>query len=130
MKIEAEYAYYKDKNNYFYLYKKDDFFKYGDILENLIIEIDNGILDVRAKKVSYETFGSLWDDFWWWDDSMLETYDLEDRSIDDITELRYKNLLDFIVLKKSRYIKSGISLRRKEEKNFFIKTSNWTIKWV
>lgn len=101
-------------------------------LENITIEIKSaGWINVYATSVYYIEFYRIRSMYTRLDDISLDDYDLEGRTLDEITEYIYGNFFNWVFrIKKRRILRDGVWLRQKQTKQFQLKTSNWTIKQI
>jgi hypothetical protein len=99
-----------------------------EVLENVTINDDNGILEVTAIKTYYRHFYYYGMGYYWWNDSWLKDYDLDGRTVEDVTVKKYKNIFHLIIGKKSRRLKDSVWLKIKNKTGQLnMKTSCWSI---
>ena len=115
----GEYRYH-DGNNCINLFNSHSEYP-GQKLENITVIIDDGTLEITGTEVEFKRY---WDA--WWRDSYETYFNLEGKTLDQITELKFRTLSDWLHGKKSRKLKNDILLRLAKEEKFYLKTSNWT----
>ena len=130
--IKAKYGRYDfcKGNNIFYLTEEKVITQNYILLEDINIIIrEDGTLEINSKSYRYDEFYPIFSDYYW-SDRMLEIYDLEGRNIEDFTKKTPRYFFNYITGKRYKRIKPYTSLRRKDsDKDYHLKTSNWTIKW-
>ena len=117
-----KYGYYNfDKGNFYVEVSDKELVRLT--LKDIVISFSNDIIILTATKhfyyySSFEDFGLIGRISWEKGDENY--YDLEGKSIDDVTRKSW-----FL---RKRYLKSSICLKLKKTEEFHIESSNWTLK--